>query len=74
MRQNKSKIYYISLFTALVTLAYIGNTFNNLFLAYTCTLFASLFPGLRHHQVFSQGWEKGLNLIKNTINKEKKEN
>lgn len=77
MRQNKSKIYYISLFSALLTLAYIGNTFNNLFLAYVLTLTAVLFPGLKHNlgnDVLKQGFEKGFALLKNVINKEKKDN
>lgn len=74
MRQNKSKIYYVSIFSALLTLAWIGNTFNNLFLVYVLTLTTALLPGLKHHQVFSQGFEKGLALIKSTINKEKKDN
>ena len=74
MRQNKSKIYYISLFSALLTLAWIGNTFNNLFLAYVLTLTAALFPGLKHHNILKLGWEKGFALLKNTISKEKKDN
>lgn len=74
MRQNKSKIYYVSLFSALLTLAWIGNTFNNLFLAYVLTLGAALFPGLKHHNILKQGFEKGFALVKNAINKEKKEN
>jgi len=74
MRQSKSKIYYISLFSALITLAWIGNTFNNLFLAYVLTLSVALLPGLKHHNILKQGFDKAFTLIKSTINKEKKEN
>jgi len=74
MRQSKSKIYYISLFSALLTLAWIGNTFNNLFLAYVLTLSVAMLPGLKHHNILKQGFEKAFTLIKQTINKDKKEN
>jgi len=74
MRQNKSKLYYISLFSALITLAWIGNTFNNLFLVYVISLVLALSPGIKHHNILKQGFEKGFALIKSTINKEKKDN
>jgi len=74
MRQSKSKIYYISLFSALLTLAWIGNTFNNLFLAYVLTLSAALFPGLKHHNILKQAFDQVFNLVNNTLNKEKKNN
>jgi len=74
MRQSKSKIYYISLFSALLTLVWVGNTFNNLFLAYMVFLTAALFPGLKHHNILKQAWEKGFALAKSVINKEKKDN
>lgn len=74
MRQSKSKIYYISLFSALLTLAWIGNTFNNLFLAYMVTLLAALFPGLKHHNILKQGFDRVFALLKNAINKDKKDN
>lgn len=46
-RSERSTFYLITVTLGSITLAYIGSTFNNLFLLYLITLVVSLYPGLK---------------------------
>jgi hypothetical protein len=72
LRQSKSKTYYLSILGLLLVLAWVGNTFNNLFLAYVITLKLVLLPGLKHHGIIKQSLDATIKVIKSAISKEKK--
>lgn len=46
LKTKNPKVYYPSLLTSLLALAYLGNKFNNLFLTYILTLLVVMYPGL----------------------------
>jgi len=67
LRQTKSKVYYFAVLASLLTLAWLGNTFNSLFLSYVLTLSVFLYPGLKHHGILRRGIDNSVNFAKNTF-------
>jgi hypothetical protein len=63
IKVTSPKLYFGLLLSALVTLAWIGNLFNNLLLTYLLSLLAVEYPGLKHHGLI----EKHLGSIYATI-------
>ena len=67
LKETKPKMYSIMLLGTLIILAWIGNLINNLLLAYLITLFAILFPGLKHHGIIQAYVAKAASFVKNQI-------
>ena len=73
LRQSNSKTLYLSVLSTLLLLAWLGNTFSGLFLAYVLTLGLAMFPGLKHQGACKQALDRVIKLIKGLISKDKKE-
>lgn len=60
LKTSKTKLYYTSLLTGLMLIAWISSIIHNLFLLYLITIFIVLYPGLLHHNIFEQffKWSK----------------
>ncbi|UXI15443.1 hypothetical protein NH340_JMT01386 [Sarcoptes scabiei] len=53
-KTNKIKLYYSTILTVLMVIAWIGTQIHNLLLLYLLTLFVVLYPGLSHHNLIQQ--------------------
>lgn len=53
-KKSNTKLYYTTLLTGLMALAWIGSRVHNLFILYLCTLYIALYPGLSHHGLIEQ--------------------
>lgn len=49
MRQTRPRVYYTSVVSTLICLAWLGNLINNLLLTYLLFTTSLLIPGLKHH-------------------------
>ncbi|KAM5152510.1 ADP-ribosylation factor-like protein 6-interacting protein 1 [Mantella aurantiaca] len=65
LKEEKPKMYFMSMITALAVVAWIGQQVHNLFLTYLIVSFALLLPGLNKHGVIT----KFVGMGKREINK-----
>ncbi|XP_020774081.1 ADP-ribosylation factor-like protein 6-interacting protein 1 [Boleophthalmus pectinirostris] len=65
LKEEKPKVYFASVITSLLVVAWIGQQVHNLFLTYLIVSFLLLLPGLNQHGVIS----KYLGMAKREINK-----
>uniref|UniRef100_A0A8C6UHH9 ADP-ribosylation factor-like 6 interacting protein 1 n=1 Tax=Neogobius melanostomus TaxID=47308 RepID=A0A8C6UHH9_9GOBI len=65
LKEEKPKVYFASVITSLLALAWIGQQVHNLFLTYLIVSFLLLLPGLNQHGVIS----KYMGMAKREINK-----
>ncbi|XP_014681875.1 PREDICTED: uncharacterized protein LOC106821536 isoform X2 [Priapulus caudatus] len=74
LKQNKPKIYFVSVMGALAAIAWIGNTIPNLFLTYVIVSFLVMLPGLRESGIMQEMTGKVLGMVQQTIGGKKKSN
>ncbi|KAJ0000969.1 hypothetical protein NQD34_005989 [Periophthalmus magnuspinnatus] len=65
LKEEKPKVYFASVITSLLVMAWVGQQVHNLFLTYLIVSFLLLLPGLNQHGVIS----KYLGMAKREINK-----
>ncbi|KAJ8363887.1 hypothetical protein SKAU_G00127180 [Synaphobranchus kaupii] len=65
LKEEKPKMYFLSVISSLVVFAWIGQQVHNLFLTYLIVTFLLLLPGLNQHGIFS----KYAGMAKREINK-----
>lgn len=65
LKEEKPKVYFASVITSLLTMAWIGQQVHNLFLTFLLVSFLLLLPGLNQHGVIS----KYMGMAKREINK-----
>lgn len=53
-KYTNTKLYYSTLLTSLLIIAWVGSVIHNLLLVYLITLFIVLYPGLTHYNLISQ--------------------
>jgi hypothetical protein len=80
LKTTNRKLYFILTICGLSVLAWIGCTFNNLFLAYVLVTFLVLLPGMEHNGIISKCSEYVHNFLaeflrqaKSKVDQEKKE-
>ncbi|XP_026064091.1 ADP-ribosylation factor-like protein 6-interacting protein 1 [Carassius auratus] len=65
LKEEKPKMYYLSVISSLVAVAWIGQQVHNLFLTYLIVSFLLLLPGLNQHGIIT----KYTGMVKREVNK-----
>ncbi|XP_059412151.1 ADP-ribosylation factor-like protein 6-interacting protein 1 [Carassius carassius] len=65
LKEEKPKMYYLSVISSLVAVAWIGQQVHNLFLTYLIVSFLLLLPGLNQHGIIA----KYTGMVKREVNK-----
>jgi hypothetical protein len=74
MRHSRPKMYYLTVVSSLLFLAWLGNMVNNLLLTYLTVTTAVLLPGMKHHGLLEKYFAQLAVTVSDTIKgmKEKK--
>lgn len=71
LKESKPKVYFVSVLSALILSAWIGNVFDNLFLTYLLVTSLLLLPGLRQNGTFKKLFSQILSLVNEKVSKTK---
>ncbi|XP_076330600.1 ADP-ribosylation factor-like protein 6-interacting protein 1 [Tachypleus tridentatus] len=74
LRDSKPNVYFVSMLTFLLTLAWISSLVNNLFLTFLLALTVVMYPGLKHHGIIDKYVTEGIQQLKTTVGQKLKRN
>lgn len=74
LKEEKPKMYFMSMITALAVVAWIGQQVHNLFLTYIIVSFVLLLPGLNKHGVITKFVGMGKREINKLLKQKEKKN
>ncbi|XP_066292570.1 ADP-ribosylation factor-like protein 6-interacting protein 1 isoform X2 [Branchiostoma lanceolatum] len=72
LKEEKPKLYFLSVMSVLATLAWVGNAVHNLLLTYLSVCFVSLLPGMLHHGILQYYYLMLMRQLKVVIDKVQK--
>ncbi|XP_035694433.1 ADP-ribosylation factor-like protein 6-interacting protein 1 isoform X2 [Branchiostoma floridae] len=72
LKEEKPKLYFLSVMSVLATLAWVGNAVHNLLLTYLSVCFVCLLPGMLHHGILQYYYLMLVRQLKVVIDKVQK--